>query len=91
MEMIINISPTPSFHIVNISITIWGCISACRSNGSGLMDMVNGFVGVISFTQVHGILKHHSCVIFPATVDNGSLGKSSLFILVLTLARVQFN
>lgn len=55
------------------------------------MDMVNGFVGVISFTQIHGILKHHSCVIFPATVDNGSLGKSSLFILLLTLARVQFN
>jgi len=79
MEMLINISPTPSFHTVNISITIWGCISACWSNGAGLMDIFNGFVGVISFTQVHGILKHHSCVIFPVTVDNASHGKSIYF------------
>jgi len=43
------------------------------------MDIFNGFVGVISFTQVHAILKHHSCVIFPVTVDNASHGKSIYF------------
>lgn len=37
--MLINILPTHSFHVVNISIISWGCISPCKSNGAGIRSV----------------------------------------------------
>lgn len=39
MKMLINILPNHSFHVVNISIIIWGCISPCKSNGAGIRSV----------------------------------------------------
>ncbi len=39
MKMLINILSTHSFHVVNISIIIWGCISPCKSNGAGIRSV----------------------------------------------------